>query len=48
MPYGSEASCFRQNDIVTLRRIDMAMVCAMCGVKLVDKISCKFSTWKKQ
>ena len=37
MLYGSEAWCFREKDMAILRRIERAMIRAMCGVKLLDQ-----------
>ena len=37
MLYGSEAWCLREKEMVTLRRIERAMIRAMCNVKLFDR-----------
>ena len=36
MLYGSETWCFRENEMIILRRTERAMARSMCGVKLVD------------
>ena len=35
--YGSETWCLRENEIKILRRIETAMVKAVCGAKLMEK-----------
>ena len=35
--YGSETWCLRENEMTILRRIEKAMVRAMCGAKLMEK-----------
>ena len=35
--YGSEMWCLRENEMIILRRIEIAMMRSMCGVKLVDR-----------
>ena len=37
MWYGSEAWCLREEEMAILRRIERAMIRAMCGVKLLDR-----------
>jgi len=37
MLYGSETWCFRENEMAILRRIEGALVRAMCGAKLIEK-----------
>ena len=37
MLYESETWCLKQNEVAILRRAEISMVRAMCGVKLVDK-----------
>ena len=37
MLYESETWCFRENEMAILRRIEGAMVRAMCGAKLMEK-----------
>ena len=42
--YRSEAWCFKENKKANLRRMERAMVRAMCGQKVVDKIPTKEQT----
>ena len=37
MLYGSETWCFRENEVIILRRTERAMMRSMCGVKLEDR-----------
>ena len=37
MLYGSETWCLRENETAILRRIERAIVRAMCGAKLMEK-----------
>ena len=37
MLYGSKTWCLRENEKAILRRIERAMVRAMCGAKLIEK-----------
>ena len=37
MLYGSESWCLRENEMEILRKIERAMVRAMCGAKLMEK-----------
>ena len=37
MLYGSETWSLRENEVAIFRRIERAMIRAMCGVKLMDK-----------
>ena len=37
MLYGSETWCWRENEMIILRRTERAIVGSMCGVKLVDR-----------
>ena len=37
MLYGSETRCLRENEMAISRRIERAMVRAMCGAKMMEK-----------
>ena len=37
MPYGSETWCLREKELAILKRTEMAVVKAMCGVKIKDR-----------
>ena len=37
MLYGSVTWCLRENEMAILRRIEKAMMRAMCGVKLIER-----------
>ena len=39
MLYGSKTWCLQKNEIVTLKRTEIAMITAMCGVKLFEKMT---------